>query len=162
MFRILIVCTGNTCRSPMTEALLKDKIKQAGRAEDFLVLSAGLTGGGSCSASYGAAMAMMEKNIDLSDHMSRQFMPDYAEAAHLILAMTGSHKRVILQQLPQVWPKVYTLAEFAGETGDVDDPFGGDAEVYRQCANQIAMLVDKAWGKIVTLAGNHVDPAEHT
>ena len=160
MFRILIVCTGNTCRSPMAEVLLKDKIKQAGKEEDFLVLSAGLAGGASCSASCGASMAMMERNIDLSGHISRQFLPDYAEVADLILTMTGSHKRAILQQLPQCWPKVHTMTEFAGETGDVDDPFGGDPEVYRQCAEQLAKLVDKSWEKIVALAGKHTDTGE--
>ena len=159
MFRILLVCTGNTCRSPMAEALLQDKIRQTGKSAEILVLSAGLAAGGQ-AASYGAAVAMSARNLDLSNHTSRQFIAEYAEAADLILTMTGAHKRMIVQQWPQVWPKVHTLAEFAGEDGDVNDPFGGDDTVYNQCADQLSNLLDKSWEKILDLAGNHTELSE--
>ena len=97
---------------------------------------------------------MMKRGLDISSHTSRELLADYIQVADVILTMTGSHKRNVLRLFPQVWQKVFTLAEFAGEEGDIDDPFGGDDEVYGMCAAQLASWVDKSWEKILRLAGN--------
>lgn len=154
MFRILLVCTGNTCRSPMAETLLAAKIHQAGLNGEIMVLSAGLAGGGSLPASYGAVQAMVGRGLDISNHCSRQLLPDYIEAADLVLTMTKGHKQAVQRLAAHKVDKVFTLAEFAGEDGDVDDPFGGDDVVYRQCADQMESLLVKSWEKILHLAGN--------
>lgn len=154
MFRILLVCTGNTCRSPMAETLLTAKIRQSGLAGDIMVLSAGLAGEGSLPASYGAVQAMAGRGLDVSGHCSRQLLPDYIEAADLVLTMTKGHKQAVQRLIARNLDKVFTLAEFAGEHSDVDDPFGGDDAVYRQCADQLESLLAKSWEKILHLAGN--------
>lgn len=153
MFRILIVCTGNTCRSPMAEALLKGKIGQDGLADQIMVLSAGTFAGGD-SPTYGAALAMQQRGLNLDGHTPRQLSARFIEAADLILTMTASHKRIVADLAPEAAGKTYTLSEFADEAGEVMDPFGGSEAVYESCAQQIAALLDKSWEKIVKLAGD--------
>ncbi|MGI6092394.1 MAG: low molecular weight protein arginine phosphatase [Negativicutes bacterium] len=154
MLSILVVCTGNTCRSPMAEALLKQKAKETGLSDSVHITSAGLAAGGKFPASQGAHSVMRRRGLDLSKHRSHQLAQQDVEMADLILTMTRGHKQAILAFFPEVKDKVFTLPEFAGADNDVADPYGGDVRVYDACANQIVQLVDKIWEKIVALAGN--------
>lgn len=153
MLSILVVCTGNTCRSPMAEALLKQKANEAGLSDQVHISSAGLAAGGVFPASQGAHNVMRQRGLDLSAHYSHQLMPQDIEVADLVLTMTKGHKQSILAFFPEARDKVFTLPEYAGINSDVDDPYGGDVRVYDACANQIAQMVDRIWEKVVTLAG---------
>jgi len=155
MLRVLLICSGNTCRSPMAETLLADKINQHGLADRIKVLSAGLYVSGENSASAGALAAMARRGLDLTSHRSRQLMPEYVQAADLVLTMTGAHKRMVVATVPEAAKKVYTIAEFAEADSDVLDPFGSSNEIYEKCATDISELLDNAWGKITLLAGKN-------
>lgn len=134
--KILFVCTGNTCRSPMAEGLLRSQ------NSTFSVSSAGLFADGSPVSDH-AVSALAELGIDISGHRSRQLTPAMAEEADLILTMTNAHRKMLEITIPQAASKTLTLSQWAGETGDVSDPFGGSQEDYNICRDQILTLIQK-------------------
>jgi len=109
--KILIVCTGNTCRSPMAEALLK----KSGQHE---VRSAGVAAENGSPASRGAAVAMSKRGLDLSAHRAQAVSKDLVEWAELILTMTDRHREAVLERLPEAHGKIHTIKEFALSESD--------------------------------------------
>jgi protein arginine phosphatase len=145
-YRILFVCTGNTCRSPMAAALLAHK-----RLPDVEVKSAGVFAAEGSDASPYAKAVLKEKGID-ANHRSSLLKKEDIEWATHILAMTARHKQLIINQFPEAKAKTFTLKEFVvGKQGDVSDPFGGSVEIYRQTREELAALID---GLIEKLGGN--------
>jgi len=133
--KILFVCTGNTCRSPMAQAMAAQLL-----GEKFDVISAGLMAMPNSAASAHAIAVMNERNIDLSKHKSQLVTEALIKESDLILTMTTSHKEALLQSAGN---KVHTLGEYAGSNTSVSDPFGGDLKVYRACADEIYELLEK-------------------
>lgn len=136
--KILFVCTGNTCRSPMAEGITRVLATECGL--DIQVVSAGLF------AAYGAkpteeAVIAVQSITDISSHESRPLTMELVNTADLIIGMTADHKSVLLRQFPFDEAKIKTLAEWGYGTGDVSDPFGSSQEVYNECAEQIYNLV---------------------
>ncbi len=137
---ILFVCTGNTCRSPMSAAIM-NKIAVENDL-DVLIESAGIFAADGESASENAVTVLSEYGIDLTEHRSQPVTEDLINQCDLILTMTEGQKQILK---PLAGDKVYTLTEYAGLEGDINDPYGGDLEEYYQTAGQIYdALVDVA------------------
>lgn len=152
MFHLVFVCTGNTCRSPMAEVLLKQILKQQGKV-DIAVYSAGLVAGRG-PASTEAQQVMAKRGLNLVEHISKPLDQELVQKADLILTMTHGHKQNIAFNFPDALRKTFTLAEWCKEGQDIADPFGGDEACYEACACQLARYLEKASEKIGQKAGN--------
>ncbi|MGY4688408.1 low molecular weight protein arginine phosphatase [Salibacterium sp. K-3] len=140
MTHVLFVCTGNTCRSPLAEALLREK----GR-EDIEVQSAGLAAQPGMSASKDTVEVLRERDIELR-HAARPLTKERVEWADLILTMTKNHHDMTAKQFPEAADKVFTIKEFAqeeGGTGDIMDPIGESRDTYRTMADELEVLIEK-------------------
>ena len=140
MKRLLFVCTGNTCRSPMAEAIFRHK------SNDIEVKSAGVYAMPGSDASPHAKQVLEEKGIS-HQHCGQSLTSDLIDWADLILTMTENHKRAIVQTYPLVQERVFTLKEYLAQEGvnnhDIGDPFGGSLETYRQTARELETAIDQ-------------------
>ena len=137
---ILFVCTGNTCRSPMAEGLLRYLAEDQGL--DIEVKSAGIAVYEDSYAAANSINTMAAIDIDISDHKSVQINEDLIEEADLILTMSTGHKNQILYKYPSHEEKVFNLLEYAYDSDqDVADPFGGSLETYEKTRNEIYVAI---------------------
>ncbi|MDM5190941.1 low molecular weight protein arginine phosphatase [Bacillus sp. DX4.1] len=136
MKRVLFVCTGNTCRSPMAEALLRHYGE-----EQFEVKSAGVFASAGSDASLHVKDALAKKGISIT-HASQQVTEEILQWADTILTMTESHKQLLLQYHPNAGEKVHTLYGFVeGTNKDISDPFGGSLSIYQSTLAEMEKLV---------------------
>lgn len=154
--RIVFICTGNTCRSPMAEALMRRALEARGH-RNVEVSSAGIGAWEGAPASEGSLLVGLENGLDLSQHRARLLTPELARTADLVLAMS-------VQQRDRAaalgaGDRAHTLAGFASVSGsgvDVQDPFGSDLEAYRSTYRQLEGLVDVVAARIA--AGRSGEP----
>ncbi|NLU10197.1 MAG: low molecular weight protein arginine phosphatase [Tepidanaerobacter acetatoxydans] len=142
MKKVVFVCTGNTCRSSMAEALFKKMLSDLGKHKEIEVFSCGIGAIEGQPASENAKKVMEMEGIDLEAHRAKPFTRDMLEA-DLILTMTQSHKDYIINRFPEAKGKVFTLGEFAGDNMEISDPFGHGVEVYKMVAEEIKQKLRK-------------------
>lgn len=147
--KILLVCTGNICRSPLAAALLQRALTERG-VEGMDVSSAGTGAWDGAPVSEGAYLVGLERGLDLSAHRARLLTRELIEQADLVLTM-ARHHRARVDELGGEG-RVFVLGEYAGREGDeaeVSDPFGGDLEVYRDTCVELEALIEAAVERIV-------------
>ena len=139
---ILIVCTGNTCRSPMAEILLRTAIENEPSLSNYNIQSAGIFAAQGQAASENAQKIIEKKSYDLSKHRSKQISQDLVDQSDLILAMTQSHLRALSSAFPESLNKMHLFRAFTKESElDVMDPFGGNLIEYEHCAHSIKTAI---------------------
>jgi protein-tyrosine-phosphatase len=146
---LLFVCSGNTCRSPMAEALAR-KIARRRGIENLNISSAGTNAWDNIPATDEALLVGMEREIDLTGHRARKLTPTIVSEADLIFVMTPGH----LEQVKQLGGrgKVHVIDEYASGTVNqgVSDPYGGDLEAYRHTADVLEAELEKLFDRLAT------------
>jgi protein-tyrosine-phosphatase len=151
MSRILIVCTGNVCRSPMAVGLLRRRLAVGGIGSKPEVASAGTWALNDQPATPHAVQVMAERGVDIGQHVAQPITSELVASADLILAMSREHAHAIRTTWPQYAWKVHLLSEMAGKRRSIRDPYGGSLQEYRLCADTIARYIDEGIERIVEL-----------
>lgn len=136
----------------MAEAIARDIIAReyGGKVR---VSSAGTDALPGSPATREAVEALAESGIDLGNHRATMLAPVLVEAADLILTMTATHRRHVLDLVPGAAHKVHALSDYAGRGGDVSDPLGQPLPVYREYASLLRDLVAAALTRFVREMG---------
>ena len=144
MKRILFVCTGNTCRSPLAEGIAR-KILSESQRSDVEAASAGTDAWDGGAATDEALLVGIERGLDIGTHKSRKLTREIVRDANLILAMGPQHLNTAKRLGGE--EKSFLLSQYAAEGGSdraIRDPFGGDLEAYRSTADDLEAQVKLA------------------
>ncbi len=152
MKRIIFVCTGNTCRSPIAEAMAYKFFQDRRIAVE--VLSRGILVTLPSPANR-HTMDMVEEDYPaIYKHVATSFCENEVDEETIVLTMTESHRQYLHMIYPHLISQIKTYMEYLGETGDIHDPYGGSKEVYHQCAGQIRELTSQLVDKIKKILNN--------
>lgn len=155
-FKILLVCTGNTCRSPMAEGILKALIKERGLDGEIHVSSAGVNTLDGLPATPNAIEAAKVWNIDIAGHRSRQLTREMVDEADLILAMSPEHAAAIMRRDIDSLRKTYLIkgfpSPFSTAQEGVQDPIGGTLDEYNQTYLELDEVLRRIEGKLIELS----------
>ena len=144
ILNVLFICTGNTCRSPMAEGILKKITREKGL--DIKSSSAGIFAHRGSPAAINAIVSLADIGIDIRNHTSQEAAEDIIDKSDLILTMTASHKDILVSNYPDKKYKIFMLNEYAfGKEKDIQDPFGGDKTVYDMARDEIIYAIEKIY-----------------
>ncbi len=145
--KILFVCTGNSCRSPIAEALLKKIARDRGL--DVETKSCGTRALLGMAAAKEAIESLQREGINIFDHKSKQLNQELINWADIILVMEERHKQELLQHDINAEEKVFLLTEFAGESPrDIIDPIAKPLEVYEELVMDLKFYLTKVIERI--------------
>lgn len=155
---MLFVCTGNTCRSAIAEAVARKVTIERGLT-DLEILSAGTSAWDTAPASDGALLVGMERGLDLGAHRAQTLTKELVRDADLILAM-GPHHLERIEALGGAG-RAYLLTDFASRgtsARPVNDPIGGELEVYRTTADELEQEVRRVFDRITAERSSGTPP----
>ena len=143
-FRVLAVCTGNTCRSPFAEGYLRLALQRAGFSAGVEVASAGVFAGTGYPASPSAIQVAETYGVDLSEFRCQMAIEDLLEEQHLILTLDETHEDYLLEHNPSVAERIRPLGAYVSPSPvrSIADPMGGDLQVFESTFELIASGVD--------------------
>lgn len=152
--QILFVCTGNTCRSPLAEALARQRIAQLDLSVH--VTSAGVSARDGESASADAQTAARDAQLDLSKHRARLLTRAMLLESDLVLTMSESHAQLARVLAPEVADRVHRLGDYAEDLeAELPDPFGRGLPAYRETLNVLRGWVSRSLERYVERAKSH-------
>ncbi|MFQ5602590.1 MAG: hypothetical protein ACE5HS_04920 [bacterium] len=155
-FNILFVCSGNSCRSPIAEGLLRIKIPPHLR-DRVSVASAGTLGLYGNPATFFAIKVANDLGADIANHQSQGVTEDLLQDMDIIFAMAVEHQDYLQKNFTEFRENVFLLKAFARPTSDnfhesIEDPIGGSLAVYQECARIIDEELDRILPRLIQLS----------
>lgn len=150
MPHVLFVCTANICRSPVAEAMLRQRL-----SEGWTVTSAGTWATEGRGAAENSLLVLSERDIELDDHRSQMINEEMLAEADLVLCMESGHAEALRAEFSQYANKIFMLSEMVGKQFSIADPYGEPKEAYERMAREVEELIDEGLPLIVELAGKN-------
>ena len=157
MANILIVCTGNICRSPMAQGFLRQLLAERG-LNGISITSAGTSAWADGEATEEAVEALRERGIDISDHRARRLRRSMVESADLVIGMTGEHREAAARMVAGAADRTFTLKELVQLLQDAGGSDGGDPVERLRTAAARAAEVRSAAGRLPSTDEDVADP----
>lgn len=160
MVRVLLVCTGNVCRSPMAEGLLRKMLRDGEQHGEIVVESAGTFAAEGAPASSDAIEVAAEVGVDLRGHVARSLSGRLVGRADIVLAMEPEHEDRMLSVFPEAADKIHLITTFGDPVGDplgIADPIGQGRAVYKKTLAQLEASLRAALPRILVMVGEGRD-----
>lgn len=151
MPHIMVVCTANICRSPVGEALLREKLKARGYG-GWRISSGGTWAQDGRRAAEFSQQLMNEQGVDISGHRSRNITGEMLQDVDLVLCMESGHAEALRAEFPALARKIFLLTEMRGRKYNINDPYGGPLTTYQQMVKEVDEVLELGLPRIIELA----------